>query len=275
MAFDYEKAKAKLQDREVQKKEEKRESGKGESIRWWSIPQDAGSYTIRFLLPDHEGGIPGTLVSSHRNLPVAMQGDPDKVVCFRMFGKECGLCKLLEDYDGRINTEQWRRNTRSYHNVLIVSDSITKDVRNDVPYLMGSSDYNYDWLIGSCSDPNIGDITDLFDGSDVKFTRKIKGGAFDRQIARKSRPVVQTEQEGRSLLSQCYDCSKVWKEPDDDAYKKLQRAVISLKQQLDDRLKSKDNFVTSEHSAASARPASSDKDTKSSGIKAQIGRAHV
>lgn len=275
MAFDFEKAKKRLSDRNEIKAQERAE-GKGRGgndIKWWAIPPDIGSYTVRFLLPDHEDGVPGTLVSSHKDLPST---DVPKISCFRMFEKEdhthleCPICKLLEDYDGRINTEMWQRKTKSFHNVLVMDDPTKPDTPKDVPHLMGSSDYNYDWLIASCSDPSIGDITDIMEGSDVKFTRKVRGGAFDRSIARKSRPIAASDAEAKALLTKCFDSSKIWKRPDDETYKKMKIATNALKQELDRRLKSKDSFITEEYPAVAEVKAAA-KGEKKAGIAKPSG----
>ena len=221
--IDLTQAKQMLEKRDERRKEE----GKEGDLKWYSLPED-GTVKTRILPPVGEMKLPGILIYKHYNIP-----NSENITCFKTWDLECPICKMLEDYDGRLDISDWKNVGRSFMNVLVLTD---KKYDPTIPHILGGSDYNFYWLLENVLNPEVGDITDPKTGSTVEFKRKTHKGAFERIVARLQTPIADSTEKIDAILKMCSDLSKIWRTPDDEYYKMAIQSATNLKQLIESRL---------------------------------------
>lgn len=230
--IDYEKAKQML---EKHKKDREASGGGGsnEDRRWFKLPEE-GSVKIRFLPPTEDQTLPGMIVYKHYNIPTGVEkfkkGSP---TCLKTWGLDCPICKVLEEYRGRFKTDDFDAVGKGYLNVLIKDND---KYNGKLPYILNTSDFTVYWLYEKLLDKEIGDITDPNDGANVTFTRKVKNGAFDRTVSRKSSPIADSDDEIKAILDGMYNIQKIYRPADDEYVNAVSAVALELRNIIEERI---------------------------------------
>jgi len=224
MSIDLEAAKAMLENRI--------KPSNTEDIRWASFPNE-GSFKFRILPPIKSESVPGKVIYSHWGLSDDEGNLNRRVTCLKTYKMDCPICEMLEKYQERLDISDWSASGRSYFNALIYNE---KDYDSSLPYVLGSSDYTFYWLLEKIIDPEIGDITDPANGHNITFKRKVFKGAFERTISLKPTPIADSEDEIKEILDKCYDLSKIWKNPDDEFIKFVTDTANKTETAIKDRI---------------------------------------
>lgn len=215
----------------LEKRKEERVSQGDSDILWASLPREKDKeFRVRFLppCPKDAGGVPGKIIKKHYNLP-----EVGSLTCMKTHGKECKICNVIEEFRHKsANIEEYEPWSKAYHNVLIYGNS---DHEEGVVHLLGSSEYNFWWVLEQLVNPDVGDITDIKDGSTVTFSRKSDGGALTRVVGRKSFPIADSKEEMDKILDSMYSLDEIWSEPDEEYLKKISTAAEALRILLMDK----------------------------------------
>jgi hypothetical protein len=237
MALDLAAIRAELDKR----KEEKKEFSKGESDRadipFYSLPDGTEKVLLRFGPPLAHERLPGRIIRTHWGVGA----DNAKVHCYRNYGLDCPMCELLKEYEPRIETSDWSPAAKAYFNVWVLSDPsyesrYEKKLNPKQVHLLGASDFNYEWLLDNILNPEVGDVTDPLNGSNVTFEREKKKGKFKRTVSRGSSPVSTNTEEMKTMLEGMYDMAKIWKNPDDTYHAKMKDAVAYTRDVLENKI---------------------------------------
>lgn len=217
--------------------EQKPKSGNSdnEGINFYRLPS-SGEAKIRFLPPVEGLPVPGKIVHKHYNLP-----EIGSLTCLKTWKMDCPICRLLADLEYKVDAkyiESFKSVARSFHHVLVLEGKDDNGNKPDptTPYILGSGDFTYYWLLDQVTNAEIGDITDPKTGSNVTFKRKRPNGPFDRQISRAATPIADSEDGIQKILSAMVDMEQIWKSPDDAYILKLKTAAKALKMQIDEKI---------------------------------------
>lgn len=227
--IDFKAAKALLESR---KGESTSKGSKGTNdVRWASLPEDTGTdFKFRFLPPYGGQPVPGKVVYKHYGLP-EHAGIKGNITCFKTYGLECPICKVLEEYNNMDITKDFSGSS-SYFNVLVL-DNPNYDPK--LPYILKASAFTYDWLLQQVLNSEVGDISDPEFGNNVVFRRKFKKGAFERVILRDSTPIDEDPTKIDTVLSSMYDFNLIWRSPDDSYLNIASDLAKDLKNIIEDR----------------------------------------
>jgi len=219
---------------ELRKKEGKRDLKSGtQERRWVKLPPE-GSMKIRFLPPIGNELIPGKVVFKHYNLPhhERLKGN---ITCFKTYNLSCPLCAVLESFSRRLDKKQLEEfsGSSAFFNVLVLDD---QKYNPQLPYILQTSEYTYDWLLQVILNQEVGDITDIENGASVLFKRKSMKGAFERLISRTSKPICDDPEMIEEILSQMYDLNSIWRQPDDNYLNIANELAEALEDVIETRL---------------------------------------
>lgn len=229
--LDVEWAKKMLEERNAIKS-----SGGNSEISWARLPDD-GMMKFRILPTGYGEKKIGFLKYTHYNMPEGSEGS-----CLHTWKLECPTCEVVKKYANLMNMDAWSRAGKAYFNVLIYENN---EYNSGNPYLMGTPEYTFYWLLDILVSPDYGNILDPVKGHNIKFTRKTKGGAFTREVLIQPTAIATSEEGIKTIIDKAYDCVKIWRSPDDKFVENIKKGAAAL----DIILKSKINSISSLNSS--------------------------
>ena len=247
--------------REFQKKHQsikqntqKKPEGEGPKYKWYSPPYNKGEGCVVRILPlskDKIGEPPGKILYYHTNLP-----EEDKRLCMETHQRECPHCKVLNDFEARMDVSLWSPVAKSAMQVLVLyefdkdgNERKPKDRDGNIinptdPHILMGGDYNLLWVIDQMLNKEIGDITHPYEGTTMIFKRTIDGGKFERSIGRGSSPISDTKEKTEELLENMFNLDKIWRDPDDEFVKHSRANAKLLRETFENRLLTLENEST-------------------------------
>ncbi len=217
-------------------RKQQKEQSQGDRAGFYSLPRE-GQAKVRHL-PHWEdpSKIPGRIIWQHWQIP-----EMNKCICFRTWKMDCRTCSAISKFTGLIKTEEWEAKGRSYTNALILEDtSNPSGVNSFIPKILGINGYvefDLDWIVGLSLNPDFGDVTDPFNGRDIVYRRKKKDGAWDKQVIPRVRPIGDSPEKVREILSKMANLDMIFpKEPRDEDFQSVVKASGLLLQSLETKL---------------------------------------
>lgn len=223
----------------LQKKSQYKGSKSGfAGLKIAKLRNEAGAeMKIRFLPPRENERTPGKEVQKHFNTTSdqyeAIHGSP---TCLKTYGKECPICKVLDQYRDRFKGSKWFADfsgSAFYTNVIVRGSD---EYPENVVHLLQTPPYTGIWLLECLCDDEIGDITDIKNGADVILRREKKDGKISRTISRKATPLHKDEKIVEEILNNLYDCNLIWQYPDDEYLNALDEIAQDLQEIIENRL---------------------------------------
>jgi hypothetical protein len=211
---------------------QKSSDGQRSELSWYKLPNGTEEVCIRVLPTMPNARIPGKIIHNHYNIP-----DLTKMLCFKTHDIDCPLCKLLDEYSGRMDTQDWESRGRCYMNILVLRDPSQNPVLDPKkPVIFSGPESVLYWLLEYAIDPLKGDITDPRKGNNVFMHRETVGGKIAKNPAPNPGPIAPTEAEIESILSKRTDFEAIWRKPDDVWSKKMYDATAKLRNVIENRI---------------------------------------
>jgi hypothetical protein len=246
----------------LNKKRKEKKEGKGgkkfdNDVLWFSLPKEVPcEVVIRFAPPTPGNALPGKSIATHWKVPLPGKGE-NKINSLKEFlGDKDPVERVLAKYRDVLNVEDYEASLKTYFNVFVkkvivdgkevIKDDNGVEYNPKVPRVLGVyGDYTLTWLIEKICDPDLGDVTDPFEGYWFKWSRETVG-KWDRGIVPYSKKQMQDEfgtalgdskEETEEILSKLHDMDKIWPKPSDDYIKKARKAAAAYEDMFSEKLK--------------------------------------
>jgi len=183
--------------------------------RWASLPEKGETIKVRFLPPVGEMNLPFFKLYKHYQVPNPEGEGTLNFTCLRTWNMECPICSKIEHLKRKFGDDfvnQWYASMRGFFNVLIKDDP---NYVSGLPYILGMPKSGLIWFLGIMGDEDYGDITDPYTGFWVKISR-MDNNQLRFDIVPKPSPIASTDEEINQIAEQCFDLTKIWRNPDDE-----------------------------------------------------------
>lgn len=227
-------------------------SGGGSDYNWYKL--EPGSHYLRILPPwsreAAEAGHVGLEVYRHYGLPDPAnptQQDRPHVCVRQMFperGVACPVCdviRAIED-EGLADMGRYTPSYKAYVNALIrkrldpMGNEAVPYAENwteETIYIVGLPTTMYSWILNTLIDPDAaGDITDPFDGYDIKITREgrtFSDTKYNALLLPKSQgPLHDNKAVTEAILGQLPKLDEIWKFPDAQIMQRIEATARAL-----------------------------------------------
>jgi hypothetical protein len=205
---------------EIRKLHEQFQSSRSNQIdyRWASLPEKGEIIKVRFLPPVGDMNLPFFRIWKHYQVPSPEQTNETlNFTCLRTWNIECPICNKIDELKRKFGEElvsQWIPAIRGFFNVIIKDDP---NYTPNLPYILGMPKSGLVWFLEVMSDNDYGDITDPFTGFWIKISR-MENNQLRFDIIPKPTPIASSEEELNQIADQCFDLTKIWRQPDDEYY---------------------------------------------------------
>lgn len=223
------------------------EKAKGGDQRRYKFPATTDEVRIRVLPQKDDPSFPMKISIYHYDMPGISKGNDRQreqkktddgkergasVKCLQMFNLECPICKVLKNYEGRAELEDWAARVSGIANVLVKNDP-TQKIDARLPHIAYFSIGVIKWFENLYKSEDGPALVNINNGYDVIVHRKKYNGAFELRTGLQSSPLADTKEKIKDIMANAYNLSDIIGKADDNLITRAKEAARFLEAEIE------------------------------------------